>query len=263
MRIPPGPRVYLTTALSLAAVGFATWSGMQAGAAPSSMTWWTLGAVAASVTAAGVPAYEQIRKERLRARAERAAIDAAVAMRVTMNDALDPIVRQLGRIATASRHDREALQEAIIPMILDSASHLIDAERVRANWFRFVGERPPVLVPEQYAGRADEPATTFTEGTAEGDAAFAMIRHNEHLTCVDVDTQPPPGWHGPAHHGYKSFIAVPVVAGHTAFGMLTVDTVEVAGVTEAEVPLVRLLAGLLASALAQGQADNGLRRYLQ
>ena len=42
------------------------------------------------VTAAGVPAYEQIRKERMRARAQRAAVDAAVAMRVTMNDALDP-----------------------------------------------------------------------------------------------------------------------------------------------------------------------------
>ncbi len=263
MRIPPGRRVYLTTGVSLAAVAVATWSGMEAGAAPAAMTWWTLGAVAASVTAAGVPAYEQIRKEKLRAQAERAAIDAAVAMRVTMNDALDPIVRQLGRIATAGRHDREALQEAIIPMILDSAAHLIDAERVRANWFRFAGGKPPVLVPEQYAGRADEPTTTFTEGTVEGDAAFAMIRHNQHLTCVDVDTQPPPGWRGSADHGYKAFIAVPVVAGNAAFGMLTVDTVEAAGVTEAEVPLVRLLAGLLAGALAHGQADNGFRRHMQ
>jgi GAF domain-containing protein len=263
MRIPPGQRVYLTTGVSLAAVALATWSGMEAGAASSAMTWWTLAAVAASVTAAGVPAYEQIRKERLRAQAHRAAIDAAIAMRVTMNDALDPIVRQLGRIATASRHDREALQEAIIPMILDSAAHLIDAERVRANWFRFVGGKPPVLVPEQYAGRADEPTTTFREGTVEGDAAFAMIRHNQHLTCVDVDTEPPPGWRGSAHHGYRAFIAVPVVAGNTAFGMLTVDTVEPAGVTEAEVPLVRLLAGLLAGALAPGPADNGFRRHNQ
>jgi hypothetical protein len=66
----------------------ATWFGMQAGAAGPGRRWWTLGAVAASVTAAGVPAYEQIRKERMRAKAQRAAVDAAVAMRVTMNDAL-------------------------------------------------------------------------------------------------------------------------------------------------------------------------------
>ncbi len=262
MRIPPVQRVYLTTGISLAAVALATWSGMEAGAEPSAMTWWTVTAVVASVTAAGVPAYEQIRKERLRAQAQRAAIGAAVAMRVTMNDALDPIVRQLGRIATAGRHEREGLQEAIIPMILDSAAHLIDAERVRANWFRFVESKPPQLVPEQYAGRADEPTTTFMEGTVEGDSAFAMIRHNQHLTCIDVDTEPPPGWRGSAHHGYKAFIAVPVVAGNTAFGMLTVDTVEAAGVTEAEVPLVRLLAGLLAGALAHGLADTGFRRHL-
>ncbi len=62
MRIPPGARVYLTTMISLAGVALATWFGMQAGAAPLDRQWWTLGAVAASVTAAGVPAYEQIRK---------------------------------------------------------------------------------------------------------------------------------------------------------------------------------------------------------
>src|SRR6266478_248767 len=99
MRIPPGARVYLTTVISLAGVALATWLGMQAGAA---RRWWTLGAVAASVTAAGVPAYEQIRKERMRARAQQAAVDAAIAMRVTLNDALDPIVRQLGRVVTAA-----------------------------------------------------------------------------------------------------------------------------------------------------------------
>jgi len=62
MRIPPSTRVYLTTMISLAGVALATWFGMQAGAAPLDRQWWTLAAVAASVTAAGVPAYEQIRK---------------------------------------------------------------------------------------------------------------------------------------------------------------------------------------------------------
>ena len=52
MRIPSGARVYLTTAISLVAVGLATWLGMQAGAAVVDRQWWTLGAVAASVTAA-------------------------------------------------------------------------------------------------------------------------------------------------------------------------------------------------------------------
>ena len=94
--------------------------------------------MAASVTAAGVPAYEQIRKERLRARAQQAAVDAAVAMRVTMNDALDPIVRQLGRVVMApGRREKEALQEAATAMVVDSAAQLAGSGRVRACLFRF------------------------------------------------------------------------------------------------------------------------------
>jgi GAF domain-containing protein len=49
---------------------------------------------------------------------------------------------------------------------------------------------------------------------------------------------------------YKSFAAVPVAAGQNAFGMLMVDTLDKDGVRRADVPLIRLLGGLLAVALA-------------
>jgi GAF domain-containing protein len=251
MRLPPGVRVYLTTVISLAGVALATWFGMEAGAAPADRPWWTLGAVAASVTAAGVPAYEQIRKERLRAQAEAAAVDAAVAMRVTMNDALDPIVRQLGRVATArTRSEREALREAAVPMVVDSAAHLAGTGRVRACLFRLAPGTPRVLVPAQYSGRVDDPLAPITEGTAQGDLVFGMIRHNEHLFCPDLDTGPLPGWPVSPPQTYKSFAAVPVAAGQNAFGMLMVDALDRNGIRRADVPLVRLLAGLLADALA-------------
>ena len=249
MRIPPGARVYLTTGVSLAAVAVATWCGTQVGASVAGRAWWALGAVAASVTAAGVPAYEQIRKERLRARAHRAAVDAAVAMQVTMNDALDPIVRQLGRVATAGRHERAALAEAAIPMVLDSAAHLAGSGRVRACLYRFAPGTPTMLVPAQYAGRVDDPLEPITDGTTEGDLVFGMIRHNQHLFCPDLDTSAPVGWRIIAPQTYKSFAAVPVAAGHNAFGMLMVDSLDVDGVRRQDVPLIRLLGGLLAVAL--------------
>jgi GAF domain-containing protein len=253
MRFSPGARVYLTTAVSLAAVGLATWLGMEAGAAVAGRPWWTLGAVAASVTAAGVPAYEQIRKERLRARAEQAAVDAAVAMQVTMNDALDPIVRQLGRVATATgRHEREALQEATVAMVVDSAAHLVGSGRgrVRACLFRFAPGTPGMLVPAQYSGRVDDPLEPITEGTPAGDLVFGMIRHNQHLFRPDLDADPPPGWRVAEPQTYRSFAAVPVAAGQNAFGMLMVDALEQDGIRRTDVPLIRLLAGLLADALA-------------
>ena len=251
MWLPPGVRVYLTTVISLVGVALATWFGMEAGAAPADRPWWTLGAVAASVTAAGVPAYEQIRKERLRAQAEAAAVDAAVAMRVTLNDALDPIVRQLGRVATArTRHEREALQEATVPMVVDSAAHLAGTGRVRACLFRLAPGTPRRLIPAQYSGRVDDPLGPITEGTAQGDLVFGMIRHNQHLFCPDLDTGAPSGWRVSAPQTYKSFAAVPVAAGQNAFGMLMVDALDRNGIRRADVPLVRLLAGLLADALA-------------
>src|SRR5713101_1045405 len=77
MGLSPDLRVYLTTIISLAGVALATLCGVQAGRAAADRLWWTLGAVAASVTAAGVPAYEQIRKEQMRARAQQAAVDSA------------------------------------------------------------------------------------------------------------------------------------------------------------------------------------------
>ena len=251
MHIPPGARVYLTTAISLAGVALATWFGMQAGAAVAGRPWWTLGAVVASVTAAGVPAYEQIRKEQLRARAHRAAVDAAVAMQVTMNDALDPIVRQLGRVVTAAKHDRAPLAEAAIPMALDSAAYLAGTGRVRACLFRFAPGTPAMLVPTQYSGRVDDPLEEITEGTTEGDLVFGMIRHNQHLFCPDLATSAPQGWRITAPQTYRSFAAVPVAAGQSAFGMLMVDSLDVDGIRRTDVPLIRLLGGLVAVALAE------------
>jgi GAF domain-containing protein len=251
MRIPPGARVYLTTVISLAGVALATLFSVQAAAGGPDRPWWLLGAVAASVIAAGVPAYEQVRKEQIRARAQQVAVDSAVTMRVTMNDALDPIVRQLGRVATtADRHEREALQEATIPMVLDSAAHLVGSGRVRACLFRFAPGRARMLVPSQYSGRVDDPLEPITEGTPQGDLVFGMIQRNQHLFCPDADGQPQPGWPITAPQTYKSFAAVPVAAGQNAFGMLMVDALEKEGVSRADVPLVRLLAGLAAVALA-------------
>ncbi|MFL6055142.1 MAG: GAF domain-containing protein [Actinoallomurus sp.] len=266
MRLPPRRyrplrRIYLTTGLSVVSVGLVALAGAKAGDGGALKPWWIALSIAMSVVGAAVPGYEQVRKERLRKEAEQAAIEAAVEMRVTLNDALDPIVRQLGRIATTTnRQERSNLREATVPMILDSAAHLIDAERVRACWFRFVPGKPRKLEPAYCAGRADEAVTIFEEGTVEGDSVFAMIRHNEHVLALDVEADPPPGWRGSADHGYRSFVAVPVVAGQRAFGILTVDAIDVAGVTEAEVPFVRLLAGLLADALAYGATDEGLLR---
>jgi transcriptional regulator with GAF, ATPase, and Fis domain len=264
VRIPPRTRLYLTTTFGVASVALVAVSGAEAGNNGPWKPWWIVLGIVMSVMGAAVPGYEQIRKERQRKTAEQEAIEAAVEMRVTINDALDPIVRQLGRIATAAnRQERSNLREATVPMVLDSAAHLIRGRRVRACLFRLEEGNPRRLVPAEYAGRADAPVTVFTEGTPEGDSVFAMIRDNQDLYSADVDRHPPKGWHGSAEHGYRSFVAVPVAAGRTAYGMLTVDAMNAGGVNHLDIPFVRLLAGLLADALAYGTNEEGIRRLVR
>jgi GAF domain-containing protein len=264
VRIPPRRRLYITTTVGVVSVALVAISGAEAGDTGPWRPWWIALGVVMSVVGAAVPGYEQIRKERQRKTAEQQAMDAAVEMRVTINDALDPIVRQLGRIATATnRQERGNLREATVPMVLGSAAQLIKGRRVRACLFRLEDGSPKKLVPAEYAGRADAPVTVFVEGTDEGDSVFEMIRRNEHTHSDDVDRDPPEGWHGSAEHGYRSFLAVPVVAGQTPYGMLTVDALNVGGVSRSDVPFVRLLAGLLADALAYGANDEGILRLVR
>ena len=130
------------------------------------------------------------------------------------------------------------------------AAHLVGSGRVRACLFRFAPGRSRVLVPAQYSGRVDDPLEPIAEDTAEGDLVFGMIRRNQHLFCPDLQASPPPGWRITAPQTYRSFAAVPVAAGHNAFGILMVDALEAGGIKRADVPLLRLLAGLLADALA-------------
>lgn len=244
-------RFYVATTVTAVAVVFAALSGILAGTSHGDeRIVWIVVDLLAVATAALVQAVEQRRRERERQAAEILAVDT----RTAMQDALDPIVRQLGRIAVAGgRHERDELREQTVPMVLYSASQLIGPERVRACWFRLHDARGPRrLRPELSEGRADALRTEFVAGTPSGDSVLALITHNTHRFCADVVAAPPPGWDASRPHEYRTFISVPVVAGTTAFGLLTVDSMLPGDLTEGDVPLLRLLAGLLADAMAIG-----------
>jgi len=245
-----GIRFYVTTGVTAAALTLAAFASVVVGSLHgTTRAWWIAINLVSVATAVVVQAVEQRRRERERRAAEVVAID----MRTAMNDALDPIVRQIGRIAMASNSkDRIALREQTVPMVLNSASQLIGPDRVRACWFRLDDGKPRALRPELSEGRAGAPRTTFVEGTAVGDPVFDLLARNEHRFCADVSVLPPPGWDPTRLHDYRTFLSVPVVAGSRALGLLTVDSLLPGDLTEGDVPLLRLLAGLLADALAYG-----------
>jgi GAF domain-containing protein len=236
-----------TYGFAAAAVVMATLGGILSGSTHgSARAWWIVTACFAACLAFGVPALDRRKISREGAATE----DLGIALMTAMNDSLDPIVRQLGRLATVKSRDRDAVREQIGPMVLNSAAELVGHDRVRACWFDLDRGPPRALLPKLHVGRSDAPNTNFVEGTPEGDAAFEMIETNTNMFYPDVSAEPPPGWRPGEGHDYVTFVSVPVVAGNVAFGMLTVDSLHIGDLGEHHVAMVRLLAGLLADALA-------------
>lgn len=196
-----------------------------------------------------IPTVAQARERRRYRLAEEARIDARTEMRMALNDALDPIVRLLGRIAAASRRDREKLRSQAVPFVLNAATEVIGPDRARACWFVLDDTRPVRLRPEACVGRAGTERSPFVAGTRRGDDLLRMIEYDEDRFYPDVDEHPPVGWDVTAPHDYKTFACVPVVSGDVAYGMITLDAPEPGQLTRDDVRLLRLLAGMLGNAL--------------
>jgi GAF domain-containing protein len=198
-----------------------------------------------------IPQARQMIASRSEATAEERELEARVETRVAMNDALDPILRLLGNLAREPDEViRNQLRAQAIPLVLLTAAEFIGPDRSRACWFRLEPGPPKKLVAPDAAGRAGSASTTFVEGTPAGDAAIGMVLADEDLLCEDILTDPPPGWDAAKERDYRTFISVSVIAGDTAYGMLTLDALEPGDLDADDKGLLRLMAGVLAVALS-------------
>jgi len=197
-----------------------------------------------------VPQVRQWRASRAEASAEEREIEARVETRMAINDALDPVLQLLGRMAAArDRAERDIVAAQAVTLVLATASEFIGPARSRACWFHLDPGPPRRLLPTEHAGRAGSPSTLFTEGTVAGDAALALVLAGDALRCDDVERTPPPGWALDREPGYRTFVAVSVASEGEAFGMLTLDALQPDVLTADDEGLLRLMAALLALAL--------------
>jgi hypothetical protein len=214
-----------------------------------------LSAVAGAVltaVAVGLPIMAERRAGARAAAAEQVAEDAAVWAQLVLDDALEPLAYLIGRISDRRRWNRGRelleLQGQAKAVVLAAAAEVLGADRLRACFFALVDDRPPRLVPAGFHGRAEAPHSTFVGGTPLGDHALGLIERREDLFCPDARADPPPGWQ-PGGHAYRTFIAVPVATESRAFGIMTIDGLQVGDLTETDVSAVRVFARLLAVAL--------------
>ena len=206
------------------------------------------GAVLTAI-AAGVPLWQQHRATAARADAVAAARAARAAMRVALEDALDPFVHLVSRLADAKGADKARLRGEAIQLAVTTVAALAGAERIRVCFF-ILDEGPPRrLHAERFAGRAGAPNVAFVEDTGAGDAALRMIRRGNWTYVADTAKEPRRFWWD-TERTYRTFLAGPVATPNEVVGLLTLDALGPGELAQVDLTLVRLLADLLATAIS-------------
>ncbi len=239
----------------LVALVFVVLSPVTAAMARTASGGWFLFLVVAQVTATGfaflIPQWRELKARRKETTAEEREIEARVDTRVAMNDALDPILHLLGNLSLEPDVvSRNQLRAQVIPLVLKTAAEFIGPDRSRACWFKLEPGPPKRLEPTEFAGRAGSPSTTFVAGDAAGDAAIEMVLSDQDRLVENIEADPPPGWGPTMTREYRTFIAVSVLAGDTAYGMLTLDSLEPGSLQPEDMALLRLMARVLAVAFS-------------
>jgi transcriptional regulator with GAF, ATPase, and Fis domain len=167
----------------------------------------------------------------------------AARFRVAIKDALQPLAILMAETADGSKKEREAaLGQAAQQVVGALALLLKDIDRRRAVVYA-LDPAHRVMRSIAHAGRGRAPRD-FVAGTPRGDTALRMLAEGEPVLVPDLA-----GWpHAWAAAGseYTTFVAVPIVAGQVAFGMVTVDAPHAGDLTDTDMQLVVLFANLLA-----------------
>lgn len=210
-----------------------------------------------TAAATGVPLWQQGRASQARADAVAAAQQARVAMRVALQDALDPFAALLAQIATAKPRQKPMLRGEAIELALTTIVHISqpavggaegEPHRLRACYFTLDRGPPRRLTAQTYAGRAGSPTVVLDETTQAGQYLLA-IADSGWTVINDLYGMATPVWWDQDHQ-YQAFAAGPVPRpGGQPAGLLVVDALEPAGLAGVDLPLVKLIARLLGLAL--------------
>ncbi|WP_203660178.1 GAF domain-containing protein [Actinocatenispora rupis] len=242
-------RRYRVVAVSCAVGAFAF--GSLAGRTKGPWFWVVL-ALAAVFTAAsvGLPMFAERTASGRAADARQVAERSKQQMRLVVGRVLTPLAYLLGEISDARTRTGELdrLQGQALSVVLSAATELVDADGVRACFFRAIGGRLRRLELVGYYGRAEPGTIEFVAGTPLGDEAFRLMDEDRDGFYPDLLVDAPPGWVTDAHR-HRSLAVVPVVTEREQFGILTIDAEECGALREQDVELVRLLGELLAAGL--------------
>lgn len=179
--------------------------------------------------------------------------------KVVLYDQLAPLARELSRMARKPIAQRRTMLDSTIGVCVSAASGLAgENTRSRATYFRrATRDGVDAFIPGPTIGRGDPPQSVFRRDpkSAEGMAVWQYAENDQARFVVDVQASPPPGWDPNRVRAYRTFITVPVRAGDSLVGLLTVNAVNPGDLSENDVTSMQVIASLIGT--AHGMATNG------
>lgn len=178
---------------------------------------------------------------------DRGQVVAAAQFRTAVKDALRPVATLIAQMQTMRRGaGRSQRLDVVATQVVGSMQLLLtDVEGLRTVIYKLSG--PDRLTPIAALGRDEEPAREFVRHPAgEPDPAFEALENNRSQLVPDIRVEKAQGrrQHG-VNHGYLTYISVPIVVGHTGYGMLTLDAPEPDSFTDTDLKLCEFVAELL------------------
>lgn len=167
---------------------------------------------------------------------------------LAVTEAVLPVLALVGKMATEPSNRRAVPFEKIVSHVLQSKAVLFpDVKDVRMVVYRVeVDGHKKRLVVEDAAGRRRNKPEPFVAGDGgRGDAAFQWLMGGTPKFVANTAFEYDKAWKG-SGRGYRTYISVPILIKDDAFGMLTVDAPTPGDLDETDVPLVEVLAGVLA-----------------
>lgn len=229
---------------------------------PATQGWMRVGVSALvgalALVAFAVPAAREAEAARRAQLAEERLLEADVALKLTVSDALLPVLTSVvNGVDPASSTPNEVAAAETLGMVLGTAAHLCGGGRGRARacWYevRGLNSGKPGLYPVTHIGRGVKPSTEFPRAEPRGQALFDLLANDRAELIDDLDVEKPINWKATTNGrtSYRTSLTVPVRTDDQAFGILTVDADQPGVFTEADVDLARLLGVVLALALSQ------------
>ncbi|MGH3660387.1 MAG: GAF domain-containing protein [Micromonosporaceae bacterium] len=244
-------RNFRPVAITCAVIAFAIGGALSV--VESTPFFWVMLGAAAVLTAGavGTPMYAE-RMAAIRAiDAQQTAEVAKQQMRLVVGRVLTPLAYLLGEITDAKPRSLalERLQGQALTIVLAAATELVEARDARACFFRLVespGTRHRRMELAGYYGRAQPATWMLTQGTPLGDGALEILDHDTVAFFPDLLEKAPHGWVDEEHR-HRALVVAPMATEQRQFGLLTVDTLVVDGLSEQDAEVVQLLAELLSA----------------